>query len=188
MKNLDKDLNKALLEAYNSQELLYIMKSTILMVLCVLAFCLSWEATADTLVEKQQSNGPGDAIGNTRLDSKFSLLDPNRFSMSQSYTVSYLSYNGHGQTIGLYLNSIRYELSGALDLNVTLGWLHQPSAFLFRNDRVATGYGQILPNFQLRYEPSEKYRFLISYESIPGVYSSFFRTDRRWPYINRNSF
>lgn len=164
------------------------MKAMMVIGLYVLVFCLCQTVTAETLVEKQQSGTPGDVIGNTRLDSKFSLLDPNRFSMSQSYSISYLSYNGNGQTIGLYLNSMRYELSGSVDLNVTLGWLHRPSRLLFANDRAAAAdYGRILPNFQLRYEPSEKYRFLISYESIPGVYSNF-RANRGWPYINRNSF
>jgi len=163
------------------------MKFIKIMTLCILVVCLLQLAWADTLVEKPKSTSPRNAIGTTRVDSKFSLFDPNRFSMQQSYSISYMSFNGHGQTIGLYLNSMKYQLSSSVDLNVTLGWLHQPSRVFTRNDRGVSDYGHILPNVRLLYQPSDKFLFQISYESIPGVYSDYYRS-RSWPYINRNPF
>jgi hypothetical protein len=128
-----------------------------------------------------------DAIGSTRVDSKFSLLDPSRFSMQQSYSITYMSYDGQGQTIGLYLNSMKYQLSSSMKLDVTLGWLHQPVRVFGESDRGINDYGRVVPNVQFLYQPSERFRFQISYESLPGVYSGNSGT-RRWPYMDRNLF
>jgi hypothetical protein len=163
------------------------MKLLKILTLCILVFCLIQPAAAESLVEKPESTSPMNTIGTTRVDSKFSLLDPNRFSMQQSYSLSYSSYNGHGQTIGLYLNSLKYQLSNSLDLNVTLGWLHQPSRVFTRDDRGVNDYGHIMPNVRLLYQPSDKFLFQVSYESIPGVYSDYYR-GRSWPYISRNPY
>jgi hypothetical protein len=155
---------------------------------CVLVFCFCHHLAAETLAEKPESGAsPMDAIGTTRVDSKFSLLDPDRFSMQQSYSISYLSYNGRGQTIGLYLNSMKYELSNSMNLDVTLGWLHQPSRVFTRSDRGVSDYGHIMPNVRFLYQPSEKFRFQISYESVPGVYSGY-SGSRWWPYVSRSPF
>jgi hypothetical protein len=129
---------------------------------------------------KSDAASPAEAIGANRYESKFSLLDPSRFSMTHSYTLSYFSVGGHGQTLGLYVNSMRYQLSKSLDLGVALGWLHQPSQVFSRNDRGVTNYGTILPNVQLLYHPSEKFRFLISFESLPGGYAGG-RQNPFWP-------
>jgi len=120
------------------------------------------------------------SIGSNHVDSKFSLFDPSRFSMQNSYSLIYSSYNGTGQTIGLYMNSMKYSVTSSLDLNVTLGWVHQPGQLFNKQDRGVTDYGSILPNVQLDYRPSDKFRLMISYQSIPGVYN-----DSRygyWPY------
>ena len=160
------------------------MKLLKILTSCILVFCLFQSVAAETLVKKQGSTSPMNTVGTTRVDSKFSLLDPNRFSMQQSYSLLYSSYNGRGQTIGLYLNSMKYQLSSSLNLNVTLGWLHQPSRIFTRTDRGVNDYGHIMPNVRLLYQPSDKFLLQISYESIPGVYSDYY-SGRNWPYINR---
>ncbi len=163
------------------------MKLLKILTLCILVSCLFQSVTAETLVDKPESTSPMNTIGTTRVDSKFSLFDPNRFSMQQSYSLSYLSYNGQGRTIGLYLNSMKYQLSSSLKLNVTLGWLHQPSRVFTRNDRGVNDYGHIMPNVRLLYQPSDNFLFQISFESIPGVYSDY-SGSQVWPYISRRQY
>jgi len=154
--------------------------------MCALLFTICGCAFAGTTIEKANDASSATSIGSNRYESKFSLLDPSRFSMQQSYSVIYSSFGGTGHTIGLYMNSMKYQLSNSLDLNVTLGWLHQPG-LLFSNNRGTTDYGQILPNVQLKYEPSEKFRLLIGIETLPGVYSNgrgYFYSPygEYWPY------
>ena len=122
-----------------------------------------------------------DYIGTSRVDSKFSLLDPSRFSMQHSYSVMYSSYGGSGHTIGLYTNQMRYNLSESIDVNVTLGWLHQPTKLLVKGERGVTDYGQILPNVQVKYQPSDKFKLLISYETMPGAFPESRNGYYYWP-------
>jgi len=138
-------------------------------------------AEKNTLVTGHQAENSASSIGTSRVDSKFSLLDLNRISMQHSYSVIYSSFNGHGQTVGLYMNSLKYDISSSIDLNVTLGWVHQPGQMFNKQDRGVTDYGTILPNVQLKYQPSDKFRLMISYESIPGVYGNS-RYNSYWPY------
>jgi hypothetical protein len=115
-------------------------------------------------------SSPALGIGGERFESKFSLLDLSRLSMNHSYSISYLSYGGRGQTIGMYVNSIRYDLSSSMDLNVSLAWVHQPGLMLSGSDHGGSSVGEILPGFQFNYHPSDKFHLSISYQKVPGVY------------------
>lgn len=152
-----------------------------LLTVCILLLFSAQVVSADSVLERQDKTSAVNTIGSTRVDSKFSLFDPDRFSMQHSYSVSYISSNGHGQTIGLYLNSMRYQISRSVDLDVTLGWLHQPSQVFSRNEQGVNNYGRIMPNVRLLYQPSEKFRFQVSFESMPGVYTDYYRGST-WPY------
>lgn len=129
-----------------------------------------------------QSEKPSttDYIGTSRVDSKFSLFDPSRFNMQHSYSIMYSSWGGHGQTIGLYTNEMSYSLSRSIDVNVTLGWLHQPTEIMGNSERGVTDYGQILPNVQFKYQPSDKFKLMISYETLPGAFPET-RERYYWP-------
>jgi hypothetical protein len=54
------------------------------------------------------------------------LLDPSKFSMTHSYTLSYLGIGGRGYNQGLYLNTMTYRFSDPLWAQVAVGYLHQP--------------------------------------------------------------
>lgn len=171
--------------SYKLQERKPHMKSANVISTCAVLLAICGSAFAGTSMDKANDVSSATSIGSSRYESKFSLLDPSRFSMQQSYSIMYSSVGGTGQTIGLYLNSMRYELSKSLDLNVTLGWLHQPG-LMFSNDRGTRDYGEILPNFQLKYEPSEKFRLMIGVETMPGVYSNgrgyYYSPYGAWPH------
>ena len=54
------------------------------------------------------------------------LLNPNRFSMSQSYSMA-VGFGGNGNSsIGMYMNNMSYILSKDLILNARLGFMHNP--------------------------------------------------------------
>ena len=54
------------------------------------------------------------------------LFDPSKFSMSHSYSLSFFSMGNQSLNQGLYLNTMRYQLSDPLRAELRVGFLHQP--------------------------------------------------------------
>lgn len=101
----------------------------------------------------------------------FRLLDPSRLTMNQSYSLSYFSGPAGGQSVGMYMNSIGYQLARPLYLQVDIGLVHNPSA-LFGSGNASAGV-HILPNFSLRYTPSPKFNLMIDVRTMPAYYSPY---------------
>jgi hypothetical protein len=101
----------------------------------------------------------------------FRLLDPSRLSMHHSYSLAYFSGSGGGQSVGMYMNSIGYQLAKPLYLQVDLGLVHNPGA-LVGSGSPADG-ARILPNFSLRYTPSQKFTFMVDVRTLPTYYSPY---------------
>jgi len=123
---------------------------------------------AQTGLERSSEISSADLIGESHIDNKFSLLDLSRLEMNHSYSISYFSSGGHGTTIGMYINSMRYRISNAITVNLQLAWVHQPGNFLNRDGGTPTDYGDILPSFSLEYRPSENVFIEIGYHSVPA--------------------
>lgn len=95
------------------------------------------------------------------------LFDPSRFSMSNSYSMSFIS-NGH-QSIyqNLYVNSSRYQISKSLSLNLDLGYSFSPLA------QSSTKNGTFLPNAELNYRPNDHFLIQMSYHTIDPFYYGY---------------
>jgi hypothetical protein len=96
--------------------------------------------------------------------SGFSLLNPNRFSMHQSYSVDFASGSSGSSSAGLYLNTLSYKLADPLTLSADVGFytpLYSTSgAFTrggFQDPRL--GSSLILPHVGLEYKPTENTTF-----------------------------
>jgi hypothetical protein len=92
-------------------------------------------------------------------------LNPSRFTMSQSYSLSYLSYGGKGFSQGVYLNTMQYQLADPLSVRVQWGMAHQP--FAGAGLPGIYGNGLFLSSANLEYKPSEKFRIGLSIDSYP---------------------
>jgi len=105
----------------------------------------------------------------------WSLLDPERFQMSQSYGVSYFytSGQGNGDLLGLYQNRLSYRFSPRLNVQVGLGFLHRPLATLSENSAIRNQ--ALMAAFQVDYRPFDHIFIHFSYQSLPGISSS-----QRW--------
>lgn len=95
----------------------------------------------------------------------FSLLDPSRFHISHSYSLSYYSGGGRSGSVGLYMSTLEYQLSRPLSLRVGLGYLHQPLGFL--NSNASPVGNEILPSFRLDFRPSDDFHFIVDYMTVP---------------------
>ena len=100
------------------------------------------------------------------------LLDPTKFSMSHSYSISLFSMGKQSLSQGLYLNTINYRFSNPLLFQVRVGFLHQPFGGQGQSGNLN---GQIfVQRAMLRYKPSEKMSITIDYQAYPStMYSPY---------------
>ena len=106
------------------------------------------------------------------LSSGFGLLDPAKFSMSHSYSVSYFSGSGSGVMTGLYMNTMKYAFSDPLSLTVHLGYLHRP--FSSSDTQGMPTDNSVLSGFELLYQPRKNFFLKIEYGAIPNQYGQHY--------------
>lgn len=110
------------------------------------------------------------------------LLDPSKFSMSHSYSVSLFSVGKQTFSQGLYLNTMNYKFSDPLTMQVRIGFMHQPlgSMGLTSNPYDNQNGKLFLQRARLQYKPSENMSFTIDYQVLPSsmYYSPYYY--RRW--------
>jgi hypothetical protein len=107
----------------------------------------------------------------TPVKSSFSLLDPNRFHMSQSYSLWYTSSKSGSRSLAMYLNSIEYQVSDPLKIRVDLGYLHRPGMLLNNNGNFLQE-GNIFPSLSINWRPSKNFHFRFDYSQTPYFYNN----------------
>lgn len=129
-------------------------------------------ASGQTFLSRSSADYSG-----TGMSRGLSLIDPNRFSMSHSYTMSYFSSRGEGRMVGLYMNTMHYQFSNPLSLTVHVGYMHQPFA------KTGTSHmadaNAILSGFELEYRPAKNFFLKIAYGANPSLYNPYNR-NRFW--------
>jgi len=119
-----------------------------------------------------QSSSPLDAQSYVRKGG-FSLFDPSKLSMHQSYSLAYYSGGGASGSIGYYMNSLEYRFSNPLRIRVDIGWIHNPSG-LFSGGSSNLQKGIFVPGFSIDWRPSESFNFRLAYRSVPfGDYRGY---------------
>ena len=110
--------------------------------------------------------------------SGFSFLNPNRFSMQQSYSVGFSSSSFGSQSAGLYLNTLSYRLADPLTLSADVGF-HTPFYSNFGGP-LAGGRGNpamnsslVLPHVGLEYRPSEHSSFSLHFFNGPDAVKAY---------------
>jgi hypothetical protein len=95
-------------------------------------------------------------------------LNPSRFSMQQSYTLSFGSLGGQSFSQGIYLNTMQYQLSDPLRVYVQWGMFNQPFA--------AFGASPLTPNrlflssAGVSFKPTDNMSIEVQYNSMPYRY------------------
>jgi len=114
-------------------------------------------------------------------------IDPQRFSMQQSYSLSYLSAGGQGFSQGMYLNTMSYRFSDPLHVSLQWGLMNQPLSSLGVPGVYTSGF--FLSGANLEYKPSKNLSLGVQFNSYPAGYYSPYRAG--YPYYdyspNQNS-
>jgi len=117
---------------------------------------------------------------NTYLSKKsFSLFDPSKLKMSQSYSFGYYSGQGGSRSVGYYLNSLEYTFSSPLKVRVDLGFLHNPGAMLSNRSGVSRS-GAFIPGVSIDWRPSPSFNFRLDVRQVPytsyGGYNGYYNS------------
>ncbi len=104
----------------------------------------------------------------------FGWLDPARFSMSHSVSMSYFSIGGRGVSQSVYLNTLMYQIASPLLLKVQWGIQNFPYNSLAKN-HPAFQNGFFLSGAQLTYKPSDKFEMRLEYNSLPAYSTGMYR-------------
>ncbi|HHL73540.1 MAG TPA: hypothetical protein ENJ29_13625 [Bacteroidetes bacterium] len=110
-------------------------------------------------------------------------LDPERFRMSQSYTLGVTSFGGTAISQGVYLNSISYDFSIPLTFNLEWGVRMNPLQAGQNQNAALPGLnnGLFLSGASLEYKPSKNFQIGVSYSSYPlGSYPGSYTRSRKW--------
>jgi hypothetical protein len=93
-------------------------------------------------------------------------LDPNRFSMQQSYSLSYTSWGGHGYSQGVYLNTMSYRFSDPLQVSLQWGILNQPLGSFGVSSLYQSGF--FFSGASVEYKPSRNLSIGLQVNRTPG--------------------
>ena len=90
---------------------------------------------------------------------KYGLLDPSKFDMKQSFSMTYQTNGKQSLMSNIYVNTLSYQISKPLSMKIHLGVAHSPSAFssILKSDET-----HFLPGLELTYKPSNN--FIIHFE------------------------
>ncbi|MFQ5602270.1 MAG: hypothetical protein ACE5HS_03270 [bacterium] len=99
-------------------------------------------------------------------------LDPNKFSMSHSYSLMFTSFGGQSYNQGLYLNTMKYQLSNPISMYLQFGFAHQPLGNWGQNSLQQNQF--FISGAGLEYKPSDKFKMQIEFSQYPrSNYSSY---------------
>lgn len=110
--------------------------------------------------------------------SGFSLLNPNRFSMRQSYSVNFASGSYGSSSAGLYLNTLSYKLADPLTLSADVGFytpLYSSTGSLSRRgiQDPRLGSSLVLPHVGLEYRPTKNTTFSLHLINGQDAYKAY---------------
>jgi len=94
-----------------------------------------------------------------------SVLDPAKFSMSHSYTLSYHTFGKQGYSQGLYLNTMNYQFSDPLFMQVRVGYLHNPFG---QNTSQNSNGNLFIERVMFQYKPFKNTVVHFDYQAMPS--------------------
>ncbi|MDZ7292966.1 MAG: hypothetical protein ONB44_20845 [candidate division KSB1 bacterium] len=95
-------------------------------------------------------------------------LDPNRFRMQHSYSLSYISLGGHGFSQGVYLNTMSYRFSDPLQVSLQWGIMNQPLGSFGVPSLYQSGV--FLSGASMEYKPSRNLSIGLQFNNVPASF------------------
>jgi hypothetical protein len=108
------------------------------------------------------------------------FLDPSRFNMGHSLSMSYTAFGGGGAMVNSYINTLNYRFSEDLFLTTRLGIMSSPYNSIpgYNNQNDVQFFG----GAELKWLPTENSAIFIRFEKTPGYYSPGYYGNYRSPF------
>lgn len=110
------------------------------------------------------------------------FLDMSRFSMKQSFSMSYLSTGKGSLVSNLYRNSMSYKISDQLQFSFDLAYRFTPSQFnsIGPLQSAKTNHGIFIPSFGMKYQPSKNLLIELQYNQADPYYYGLYPWNRQF--------
>ncbi|MGD0591750.1 MAG: hypothetical protein ABSA44_13280 [Bacteroidota bacterium] len=99
----------------------------------------------------------------------FGWFDPSRFTMRNSYSLSYTTSGGKGFSLGTLTSSLAYQISNPLSVQFDVSLINSPYNNLGGNFTKDIS-GVYLSGAELNYRPSKNTLLQIQYRQLPAMY------------------
>ena len=108
-----------------------------------------------------------DAIVKPSGNLLFGFIDPDRFLMQHSVSMSYMNLGGQNMGLTMYTNSMRYQISEPLSVRADVSMVFSPfSSYGTAFQREISGI--YLNRAQIDYQPSKNFKVSFQYRNLPG--------------------
>ena len=97
----------------------------------------------------------------------FGWFDPSKLKMAQSFSMSYQTFGQNGFALGVYTNSLSYQVSDPLSLQMDVSVMNSPYSSMGGNFAKSLS-GIYLSRAELNYKPSENTLFQIQFRQLPA--------------------
>ena len=98
--------------------------------------------------------------------------------MTQSYSLSYLSSGNRSSNVGLYLNTMTYQFSDPLLMQLRVGYMHQPFGNGSRPLLSQESGSVFIQGANIQYRPTDKMLISFEYNSTPSMMLSPYSWNR----------
>lgn len=117
-------------------------------------------------------------INNNTPSLMLGFINPENFSMSHSYSMSYTTSGNNGLALGVYTNTLRYKFAENFNMQVDASLVHSPYSSFGKNYQNQIN-GIYLSGAQLNYQPWKDVNISLQYRNIPGgFYNDFYGSNR----------
>jgi len=117
-------------------------------------------------------------INNNTPSLLIGFINPENFSMSHSYSMSYTAGGNYGLALGVYTNTMRYKLADNFNMQVDASLVHSPYSSFGKNYQNQIN-GIYLSGAQVNYQPWKDVNISLQYRNIPGgFYNDFYGYNR----------
>lgn len=107
------------------------------------------------------------------------LLDPQRFSMHQTYSMSFMSGGGASVGIGMFTNTFSYKASDNMFISADVSAVYSPFSSLGA-DHAKSLNGIYLSNARLDWKLGEHTFLQVSYSAMPNSFMNYSNSPWHW--------
>ncbi len=119
----------------------------------------------------QQNNIDDGIVAHSSASSLFGFINPQNFSMKQSYSMSYSTFGGQGMALGVYTNSMAYKFNDKLNVQLEASFVNSPYSTLGKNFQNSIN-GVYINRAAINYQPWKDFQISVQYSNLPYSYYS----------------